>query len=604
MKKNPYLGLPGSAFWKTGVAQENPYAIEGIYKKKFDISADAKIATAGSCFAQHISHYLKKNGYNVLDVEPPPPGLPESLHQKFGYSMYSARYGNIYTISQLLQLAQEVAGQWTPQNVVWEKDGMYFDALRPAVEPGGLDSPEKVLEDRIIHVSRVKELFKNFDLFVFTLGLTETWIHKDSGTVYPTAPGSLVGEFDENIYEFKNAQFRDMIMDFNKFQKVLKKIRGGKPFKILLTVSPVPLTATASGKHVLVSTVYSKSMLRSVAGQLTANKSYIDYFPSYELVTNPRLHSTSFSDNLRSVRDETVQSVMKHFFEEHKSHLVSSSYLSSDNDKPDIQCEESIIELALASGESSKSAMLLIGNSHSNQLITCLSRDLEISSKYQLSRIHQRALCFNYQELIWNSEECFKKALGPRVDLIDMLHSNFFSYNKKRVVFIGLNLWGDGLVRLFGKLRTDVVNGEVKMVEKPFIPIISHVQECPSHIMQSMERQVQNLSLYLRRCMEFYPEIDFTWCSAPAIPEKVARSLFGSEYVDSNAHSIYNSLYESFVMQYAQDLLDSRKIIISDSKSRAETGFLFDSYAEYNSSVDIHANNLFYVDQVIPRLMI
>ena len=80
---NPYSGLPGSAFWKSGVAQENPYAIEGIYRKKFVISPNAKIATAGSCFAQHISRHLKKNGYNVLDVEPPPPGLPENLHQKF-----------------------------------------------------------------------------------------------------------------------------------------------------------------------------------------------------------------------------------------------------------------------------------------------------------------------------------------------------------------------------------------------------------------------------------------------------------------------------------------------------------------------------------------
>lgn len=60
MGKNPYSDLPKSAFWKTGVAQENPYAIEDIYKKKFDIPANAKIATAGSCFAQNIYRHLKK----------------------------------------------------------------------------------------------------------------------------------------------------------------------------------------------------------------------------------------------------------------------------------------------------------------------------------------------------------------------------------------------------------------------------------------------------------------------------------------------------------------------------------------------------------------
>ena len=346
--KNPYSDLPKSAFWKTGVAQENPYAIEGIYKKKFDISTNAKIATAGSCFAQHVSRHLKKNGYNVLDVEPPPPSLPENMHQKFGFSMYSARYGNIYTVRQLLQLAQEVAGEWKPQNYIWKKNEKFYDALRPAVEPEGLDSREEVIKHRHFHLSRVKKLFESLDLFIFTLGLTEMWVHKESGTVYPTAPGTLVGDFDEQLYEYQNAQFSAIIGDFNLFQKVLKKIRVGKLFKCLLTVSPVPLTATASGKHVLPSTIYSKSTLRSVAGQLSANQAHIDYFPSYEIVTNPRMHSVAFADNLRSVRNETVQVVMEHFFSEH----IILPYQKNDRsliDSPiesvaDVQCEEALIQ--------------------------------------------------------------------------------------------------------------------------------------------------------------------------------------------------------------------------------------------------------------------
>lgn len=348
MGKNPYSDLPKSAFWKTGVTQENPYAIEGIYKKKFDIPASAKIATAGSCFAQHISRHLKKNGYNVLDVEPPPQGLPENLHQKFGFSMYSARYGNIYTVRQLLQLAQEIAGDWTPQNYIWKKNGKFYDALRPAVEPEGLESSEEVIEHRQFHVSRVKKLFESLDLFIFTLGLTEMWIHKESGTVYPTAPGTLAGDFNQSLFEFKNAQFKEILNDFNLFQKVLTKVRGGKPFKCLLTVSPVPLTATASGRHVLPSTIYSKSTLRSVAGQLSTNQSHIDYFPSYEIVTNPRMHSVAFADNLRSVRDETVEVVMSHFFAEHpaikarKGKQVSSRSLNQTFE--DVQCEEAMLE--------------------------------------------------------------------------------------------------------------------------------------------------------------------------------------------------------------------------------------------------------------------
>lgn len=347
MGKNPYSDLPKSAFWKTGVAQENPYAIEGIYKRKFKIPPKAKIATAGSCFAQHISRHLKKNGYNVLDVEPPPLGLPDELHQKFGFSMYSARYGNIYTVRQLLQLAQEVAGEWTPQNYIWEKNGKFYDALRPAVEPEGLDSPEEVVEHRQYHLSRVKELFESLDLFIFTLGLTEMWVDKKSGTVYPTAPGTLVGDFDEKVYEFQNPNFRLINIDMQEFFQVLKRIRGGKNFKIIFTVSPVPLTATASENHVLTSTTYSKSTLRATAG-LWAEKSFVDYFPSYEIVTNPRMHSSAYTDNLRSVRDETVEVVMKHFFAEHsiikKNEHQQAPSQSSKKTLEDIQCEEAMLE--------------------------------------------------------------------------------------------------------------------------------------------------------------------------------------------------------------------------------------------------------------------
>lgn len=344
---NPYSELPSSAFWKSGVTQENPYEINNVYQKKFDIEPNTQIATAGSCFAQHISRHLKKNGYEVIDEEQAPLGLPIELHQKYGFSLYSARYGNIYTVKQLLQLTQEVAGERKPEDYIWKRNGKYFDALRPAVEPEGHDTEQEVIDHRDFHIEKVKDVFSKMNLFIFTLGLTEMWVHKESGTVYPTAPGTICGEFNENIYEFKNAQFKEIINDFNKFQTTVRKIRSNQPFKILLTVSPVPLTATASGKHVLVSTIHSKSILRAVAGQLSLNKDYIDYFPSYEIVNNPRLHSTTFKENLRSVRDETVQMVMNHFSREHppiQKEEEVKDLKNSNKSLDDIQCEEALLE--------------------------------------------------------------------------------------------------------------------------------------------------------------------------------------------------------------------------------------------------------------------
>lgn len=345
MLTNPYSDLPPSAFWKTGVAQENPYSINGLYKKKFDIKDDTLIATAGSCFAQHISRYLVNNGFKLLNLEPPPPGLDNHLHARYGYSIFSARYGNIYTIRHLLQLSKEAFGLWEPVNWIWERNGRFFDALRPGIEPNGHASREEVIEHRIYHLGKVRELLQEFHLLIFTLGLTEAWMDRKSGTVFPTAPGTVAGSFDESEFKFTNFMAQEIVNDFMEFEQVLCQAGGKREYNIMLTVSPIPLTASASGQHVLVSSCYSKAVLRTVAGELASNFDHIDYFPAYELITNPRLHSSAFKPNLRSIYDESVGNAMKHFF---AAHPILKKPLASQ-DPPvyaeDVVCEEMISEL-------------------------------------------------------------------------------------------------------------------------------------------------------------------------------------------------------------------------------------------------------------------
>ena len=359
MTQSPYQNLPDAAFWRSGVAEVSPMSLEGLYTKKWPIRPRWKIGTAGSCFAQHISRNLRKNGYNVVDVEPAPKGLPADLHNKFGYSMYSARYGNIYTVRQLLQLVKEVAGTYEPADVVWEADGKYFDALRPGVEPEGLESPDEVWEHRAHHLAKVKQMLQRLDVFVFTLGLTEAWVHKPSGTVFPTAPGTIAGEFDDEKYAFKNFGFSEIVRDFNELQETLKTLREKTDLRFILTVSPVPLTATASGKHVLQASTYSKSVLRAVAGLLTDNHPYIDYFPSYEIITNQTARGMFFEGNFRSIASQGVEVVMRSFFLEHP--MVQRS--QDDSPAPDgvqsdrrgrtptsaedTQCEDAMLEAFL-----------------------------------------------------------------------------------------------------------------------------------------------------------------------------------------------------------------------------------------------------------------
>ena len=120
-----------------------------------------------------------------------------------------------------------------------------------------------------------------------------------------------------------------------------------RPFKCLLTASPVPLTATASGSHVLTSNIYSKSILREITGQLATNQDHIEYFPSYEIVTNPRMYSSAFADNLRSVRNEAIEIVIGHSFAEHipeNADVGEACAQAPVKTLEDSQCEEALME--------------------------------------------------------------------------------------------------------------------------------------------------------------------------------------------------------------------------------------------------------------------
>ncbi|MEM7792297.1 MAG: GSCFA domain-containing protein [Verrucomicrobiota bacterium] len=345
--ENPYSGLKNDAFWRTGVADDFA-PLEAIYTKKFHLNPKDKIAAAGSCFAQHISRRLRSEGFNVLDKEPPPHLMPEIDFPRFGYRQYSARYGNIYTAQQLLQLAKEAFGDIKIELPVWSKDDRFFDALRPGIETEGHASHQDVIDFRHHHLNKVRELFMDMDILIFTLGLTEHWFDREIGAVLPIAPGTIAGEYDPSRHEFRNAAFFEVYQDFNSFQNYLFEKRDGRTFKSILTVSPVPLTATYEDRHVLVSTVESKSILRAVAGQIAREQARVDYFPSFEIVNHPAAHSENFEKNLRSVRPEAVSRVMSVFFGQHAvnqpSTIETRSSLISASGNEFVNCEEEVLE--------------------------------------------------------------------------------------------------------------------------------------------------------------------------------------------------------------------------------------------------------------------
>lgn len=323
------------------------HAIEHLYQKKFDITPESKIALAGSCFAQHLQQHLKHNGYTVLDCEPAPPGLPFARSQQYGYNLYSARFGNIYTMRHLRQLAEEaLSGTDTPPPPVWEKEGRFYDSLRPSIEPSGLSRVEEVIAHRKKHLAAVKKMLMEMDVFIFTFGLTEAWVDKATHIVFPTAPGVIAGTYQPEKHTFINFGYNEIKQDFERFRQLVLDARGSHtaPPKFILTVSPVPLAATASGAHILPATVYSKSVLRAVAGDL-AQEDHIDYFPSYEIVTSPWHEKKAYGQNGRDVRPEIVSTVMDYFFNAHGRHAAEAPHSLQEIDP---FCDEAMLEAVRA----------------------------------------------------------------------------------------------------------------------------------------------------------------------------------------------------------------------------------------------------------------
>lgn len=310
MTRNPYGQFPETAFWRSGAALADPLEIRGLWRPKADITKKTGIVTAGSCFAQHIGRALRERGYAWLDAEPAPG--PAAVQRAFHYGTFSFRTGNIYTTRMLLQWVRWACGISPVPDLVWQDGDRFRDPFRPAVEPEGFASRDEALVSRQVTLKAIRQAVRRSQLFVFTLGLTECWRETDGGLEYAVCPGTLAGSFDPGRHRFHNMTYPEVLSDLQEAMTILRRLN--RNLRFLLTVSPVPLTATAAGQHVITATTYSKSVLRAVAGELTERHDFVDYFPSYEIITSPVFGGRFYEANRRSVDPAGVAHVMHCFF--------------------------------------------------------------------------------------------------------------------------------------------------------------------------------------------------------------------------------------------------------------------------------------------------
>jgi len=306
---HPYKGFPSRQFWSRAVVEAlDPSDIATVPWPL--IRRGDRIVSAGSCFGARLVPYLENHGLCYLRTEYPHPAFGQMAPEAMNYATYSAAYGNVYTARQLYQLLLRALGRFAPHEDRWRSADAIIDPFRPGMRYVARSEREFALLTAQ-HLRATRRAFESCDVFIATLGLTEAWVSTHDGAVFPACPGTVAGTFDPGLHEFVNFTAGEVAADLGSFVEALRAINP--QVRVILTVSPVPLVATATPHHVLAAYTYCKAVLRVAAEAATREHDDVHYFPSYELVVGPHAPAEFFEPDRRTVSQPAIDIVMAAF---------------------------------------------------------------------------------------------------------------------------------------------------------------------------------------------------------------------------------------------------------------------------------------------------
>jgi hypothetical protein len=573
---NPYTGLSPDRFWRTGVQQSDPANMPGIHTPKFLITRQDTIVTMGSCFAQHIANWLRDRDFNVPFYD-----SVDNIRAK----SFSANYGNIYTVKQALQLVQEARSARVPSEAAWSVDGGVIDPLRPAQFEAPFQNESALRSARATHLKAVLAALNDLDVLVFTLGLTEAWRVKSCGTVLPVAPGVIAGQFDQNAHEFVNFRYDEILTDLRALCAEIRDLRGGREFRMVLTVSPVPLTATAAPQHVLCASTYSKSVLRAVAGDFCEDHDDADYFPSFELVTNPGAYSANFEDNLRSVRPASVASVMT---------IFERLCLEGESDTPatsagigDVDCEEALLDAfagnTRTAGRPNTTPLLVVGNSHLGG-----ARDHALANPFGQTA--------QFAMLNFLRTDPFAKIKTTRFrtfkyrDNVRDQFADVVADEARTLIIVGCGLMGDGIIRAHGDLRAGFPGCNGRKIS-PNVPI---VHEVSANLIKFYDSATRQIAQNIRKLEDFCDFEHVFWIAAPDMCEATARFRLGDEFVESGSLVHHREAYARS-LRAALKSSNRVQVVCHPTQELCEaSGFSKDKFAAHRHPWDVHCNTAYF----------
>lgn len=245
------------------------------FEPRFRLEPGQRIFTIGSCFARGIETALAARGFDIptlgLEIDKErwrgdpaailnnyvPPAIAPQIRWAFGHEPFDiARHG-----------AEVVPGRHIDLQLTL--------GFRP--------EPPDVLIRRREEISRIYRTLADSQVVLITLGLIEAWFDNRSGLYINCTPTRGITRADPTRFELHVLDYDDVARSLGELIALLGQVCP-RDYRLILTVSPVPLTATFTRSDVAVANSYSKAVLRAAIEPLVAAHDHIDYFPSYESV--------------------------------------------------------------------------------------------------------------------------------------------------------------------------------------------------------------------------------------------------------------------------------------------------------------------------------
>lgn len=271
------------------------------HEAKFKIDTDARFFCIGSCFARNIEEHLIYCGIDVLSRR--------IISPKKEWSARPNGIVNKFTTHSMRNEIEWILNCPTIDQTMFEEraDGWMDLQLIPVASPVPL---ERAIERRTYLTCDYFSRMRDASIIVLTLGLNEVWFDHATGRHLNAPPSFYSARREPGRYELHITDFNDNLSELTTIHALIAKINPAA--RIVVTVSPVPLTHTFSGNDILVANMYSKSTLRAAAEVFANTHDNVVYYPTYEIVAmSPR--ATTYAPDCVHVTDRVVGRLMQGF---------------------------------------------------------------------------------------------------------------------------------------------------------------------------------------------------------------------------------------------------------------------------------------------------